>query len=90
MLIISPTHITTEGEDYTSATSSDRFDDSDWSECVNIPITSDSLDEEEECFAVSLSASSYPGLTLSPDIGTICITDDDRRLNVYNSANGAF
>ena len=77
-----PTHITTEGEDYTSTTSSDRFDDRDWSECVNIPITSDSLDEEEECFGVSLSASSYPGLTLSPDIGTICINDDDGKNHI--------
>ena len=72
-----PTHITTEGEDYTSTTSSDTFDDTDPSECVTIPIISDSLDEEEECFGVSLSASSYPGLTLSPDIGTICINDED-------------
>ena len=77
-----PTHITTEGEDYTSTTSSDRFDDTDWSECVNIPITSDSLDEEEECFGVSLSASSYAGLTLSPDIGTICINDDDGKNHI--------
>ena len=77
VLILLLSTIITAGEDYTATTSSNRFDDTDWSECVTIPITSDSLDEEEECFGVSLSASSYPGLTLSPDIGTICINDKD-------------
>ena len=44
---------------------------------MSIPILDDSIDEEEECFTLSLSASSLAGLTLSPRIGTVCINDDD-------------
>ena len=69
---------TTEGDDYTYTYRSDSLDDSDSSECVSVPILSDSLDEEEECFTVSLSTvTTLSGLTISPRIGTICITDDD-------------
>ena len=62
-----------DGEDYTYKYGSDSFDDSDSS----VPILSDSIDEEEECFTVSLSSSSFPGLTLDPQIATVCIEDDD-------------
>ena len=67
----------TEGVDYTDVYRTDSFYDSDTSECVSVPILSDTLDEEEECFTVSLSSSTLTGLTLNPKIGTICIIDDD-------------
>ncbi|CAI8052156.1 hypothetical protein GBAR_LOCUS28548, partial [Geodia barretti] len=71
----------TEGEDYTYSYSSDSLDDNDSSDCDSIPILTDTLDEEEECFTVSLSTSSYyNGLTINPHIGTICINDDDPTL----------
>ena len=80
----------TEDEDYTYSSSTDALDDNDSSDCDSIPILSDTVDEEEECFTVSLSIStSYSGLTISPRIGTICITDDDRELYIpsYNPYN---
>ena len=69
-----------EDVDYTDTYRTDGFDNSDMDECVSVPILSDSLDEEEECFTVSLSATTYlAGLTLNPSIGTVCIIDDDGR-----------
>lgn len=71
------THIA--GDDYTYSSSTDSLNDADTYNCVTIPILSDSIDEQEECFTVSVSASSYPGLTLNPQIGTVCIYDEDRK-----------
>ena len=72
--------VSTEGEDYTYSYLSDSLDDNDNSECDSIPILSDNVDEEEECFTVSLStSSSYNGITINPRIGTICINDEDRK-----------
>ncbi|CAI8052154.1 Sodium/calcium exchanger 2 [Geodia barretti] len=75
-----------EDEDYTYSSSSDTLDDNDSSDCDSIPILTDTLDEEEECFTVSLSTTTtyLSGLTISPHIGTVCITDDDRELYFYN------
>ena len=68
-----------DGNDYTYTYASDSFDDGDSSDCNSVPILSDSIDEEEECFTVSLSTtSSYSGLTINPRIATVCIIDDDR------------
>ena len=68
----------TEDVDYTDIYRTDSLDDSDRDECVSVSILSDSEDEEEECFTVSLSSSTYlAGLTLNPRIGTVCIIDDD-------------
>ena len=54
-----------------------------------MPILSDSIDEDEECFTVSLSTtSSLTGLTINPRIGTICINDDDREFVVANTNCG--
>ena len=68
-----------EDEDYTYTYETDSFHDTDSSDCNLVPILSDSIDEEEECFTVSLStsSSSIAGLTLNPRIGTVCIIDDD-------------
>ena len=80
----------TEGEDYTYTYTSNTLDDSDSSDCSAVPILSDSIDEEEECFTVSLSSTSYlAGLTINPRIGTVCINDDDReycipKINNFN------
>ena len=70
-------YIIIDGGDYSYSYSSDSLDDGDSSNCVAIPILSDSIDEEEECFTVSLSSSSYAGLTLNPEIGTVCINDEN-------------
>ena len=68
-----------DGKDYTYTYGSDSLDDSDSADCNSVSITSDSIDEEEECFTVSLSTtSSLAGLTLNPKIATVCIIDDDR------------
>ena len=68
-----------DGDDYTYTYASDSFDDGDSSDCNSVSILSDSIDEEEECFTVSLSTtSSYSGLTINPRIATVCIIDDDR------------
>ena len=79
-------HSFSEDEDYTYSSSSDVLDDNDSSDCDSIPILTDTLDEEEECFTVSLSTTTtfLSGLTISPHIGTVCITDDDRELYFYN------
>ena len=74
-------NISLESDDYSYSSQSDSLDDNDSSDCDSISILTDTIDEEEECFTVSLSSSSsYSGLTISPRIGTICITDDDRKL----------
>ena len=71
-----------DGEDYTYTYATDGIDDGDSYECNSVPIISDSADEEEECFIVSISTSStYPGLQLHPDIAIVCINDDDRELS---------
>ena len=63
---------------------SDAITDTDSSDCIRVPILSDSIDEEEECFTVTLTTStSLPGLTLKPEISTVCIIDDDREL-IFN------
>ena len=68
-----------DGNDYTYTYTSDTIDDSYSSDCSTVPILSDSIDEEEECFTVSLSTTtSLSGLTIHPQIGTVCINDDDR------------
>ena len=68
-----------DGDDYTYTYTSDSLDDNDSSDCSSVPIISDSIDEEEECFTVSLSTTtSLSGLTIHPRIGTVCINDDDR------------
>ena len=72
-----------DGDDYTYTYASDSFDDGDSSDCNSVPILSDSIDEEEECFTVSLSTtSSYSGLTINPRIATVCIIDDDRECTI--------
>ena len=72
-----------DGEDYTYTYATDSLDDGDSYECNSIPVISDSLDEAEECFIVSISTSStYPGLSLHPDVAIVCINDDDREFNI--------
>ena len=78
------------GEDYTYTSSSDTLDDSDSDHCVSVPILSDSIDEEEECFTVSLSSSFYSGLLLFPRIATVCIEDDDRKLTKLHCISTLF
>ena len=66
---------------YTDIYRTDALDDTDRDECVSVSILSDSEDEEEECFTVSLGSITYlAGLTLNPRIGTVCIIDDDGKL----------
>ena len=70
-----------DNEDYTYTYGSDTLDDSDSTDCNSVSITSDSIDEEEECFTISLyTTTSLAGLTLNPNIATVCIIDDDREL----------
>ena len=70
-----------DGEDYTYTYATDGLDDGDSYECNSVPIISDSRDEEEECFIVSISTSSaYSGLRIHPEIALVCIIDDDREL----------
>ena len=62
--------------DYTALNDSFEISDSALLQCVPISITSDSVDEEQECFTFSLStATSVAGLTLSPSEAEICISD---------------
>ena len=69
----------TAPDDYTARTSTFYIDDDTSSQCYSIFIASDSVDEEEECFTISISiSSSYSGLTVSPRLATVCINDDDR------------
>ena len=67
-----------DAEDYEHTYMRDIFNDRDTFDCNTVPIISDSIDEEEECFTVSLSTTtSLAGLTLNPQIATVCINDDD-------------
>ena len=67
----------TAPNDYTSRTGSFYIDDGTSSQCYSISIVSDSVDEEEECFVVSISTSSSRGLKVNPQVATVCINDDD-------------
>jgi len=67
----------TAPNDYTSRTGNFYIDDGTSSQCYSISIVSDSVDEEEECFIVSISTSSSRGLTVNPRAATVCINDDD-------------
>ena len=70
-----------DGKDYTYTYETDTLDDRDSSECNSVPIISDNIVEEEECFVVSLSSTStFAGLTLNPEIAIVCINDDDGEL----------
>ena len=49
------------------------------SQCITVPIISDTVDEpDQECFIFSISsASSNSQLNIAPNEATICIHDDD-------------
>jgi hypothetical protein len=80
-----------DGEDYTHMYRSDAITDTDSSDCIRVPILSDSIDEEEECFTVTLTTStSLPGLTLKPEISTVCIIDDDPTYVTIGLQNTAY
>ena len=73
----------TDGEDYTYTYATDYFNDGDSHECNSVPIISDGIDEEEECFIVSISTSAtYAGLRIHPEAAIVCINDDDCELTV--------
>jgi len=74
----------TAPNDYTSRTGNFYIDDGTSSQCYSISIISDSVDEKEECFTVSISISySRSGLTVNPQTATICINDDDGMHAIY-------
>ena len=52
--------------------------------CSSVPITSDTIDEEEENFIVRLSTTStFAGLILNPEVAIVHIIDNDRELHGY-------
>ena len=53
-------------------------------QCVNVSISDDDEDEQEqECFVFDITiGSSMEGVTLSTTEATVCITDNDGKLNV--------
>ncbi len=59
------------------AITSITFSDSDTTKNINIPITNDGLDESNETFTVTISASLPTGYVLDNATTTITITDDD-------------
>ena len=76
-----------DGKDYTYTYGTDVLDDDDSSECNSVPIISDNIVEEEECFTVNLfSTSTYPGLALNPEVAIVCIRDDDGELVVFTTS----
>ena len=78
-LIFSTCLSPTAPDDYTSRTYNFYISDGTSFRCYSIPVVSDSVDEEEECFIVSISISSSRGLTVHPQTATVCINDDDRK-----------
>ena len=65
----------TAGSDYTSTSGSLTFNPGDLTQTFTIPILSDSVDENNETFIVTLSSPSNAGLSSST--ATMTITDDD-------------
>ena len=65
----------TAGGDYTSTSGSLTFNPGDLTQTFTIPILSDSVDENNETFTVTLSSPSNAGLSSST--ATMTITDDD-------------
>ena len=79
-IILDARFCNTAPDDYTEKSGSFDITDTAMMQCVSIPITSDSVDEpEEKCFTFTItSVSSVPGLTLSPNVATVCISDEER------------
>ncbi len=64
------------GSDYTGVTEFLKFSSYDTRDCVNIPIATDYLVEDDETFTVKLS-STDDDVTFDVSIGTVIILDDD-------------
>ena len=63
--------------DYTTSSGTANFADGQTTATVNIPITADTLDEDDESFSVVLSNPSAGTELGSPSTETVTITDDD-------------
>lgn len=59
----------------------------DLRQCVDIPITVDTIQELDETFTVTLSLPSsnpdFPPIRVDPDLATVTIEDDDGQGNNY-------
>ena len=67
-------------DDFTAASGTLTFSNTDSTECVTIDITDDSTSEPGECFTLELSDGTE---TIdNPSITTVCITDDDSKENL--------
>jgi Calx-beta domain-containing protein/VCBS repeat protein len=64
-----------DNADYTSTTHTLTFDPGQTSKTCDIPVTADSMDEDNETVAVSLS--NPTGATINDGAGVLTITDDD-------------
>ena len=65
--------------DYTAINGSFHITDSNTEQCVNISVLSDNDVEGDECLNYTISTdSTVPGLSLSPDTATICISDPQK------------
>jgi len=68
----------TASADYNSTTADLMFGPSNKKECVVIPVVNDMIPENQEHFRVKLAMGTpQPGITLTPDIVTVFINDDD-------------
>lgn len=68
--------------DYTDHSGSFNITDSASVQCIPITIVSDGINEpDQDCFTYSItSVSSISGLTLSPHMATVCISDGESEI----------
>ncbi len=74
----------TAGSDYTSASGTLTFDAGDTSKTVNVSVTDDNTDENDETFTVTLSNASNANIGTATATGTITDDDPEPSLSIGN------
>ncbi len=68
-------HGTATGSDYSSVMGTLNFSETEWTRTISVPIASDSIDEENETYTITLS--NLVGATFADNQATGTISDDD-------------
>ncbi|HAZ43403.1 MAG TPA: hypothetical protein DCZ55_02685, partial [Cyanobacteria bacterium UBA11371] len=76
----------TAGSDYTDTTNTVTFNPGEISKNISIPVTNDSLDEENETFNVTLSSATNANITDNQGVATINDDDNPPTISISNTS----
>ena len=76
----------TQGTDYTAASGTLTFNAGDTSKTVDVPIVNDTVDEDDETFAVTLSGAVNASLPASPSASGTILDDDTAEFSVADAS----